>query len=179
MWDWNVVITVRDDNFTRVRQLLQRYGKVSKTDFYNVLVMTVDNTGVFQDEFAQRVADNPEILGMIGRVMPATELFEFESVDDFEAKACKIALQWSPRLRSKSFHVRMHRRGYKETLPSQQEERTLNFALLEALEREGQSGRIDFEDPDFILDIETVDQRAGVSLWSREDLKRCHFLKLD
>ena len=84
-----------------------------------------------------------------------------------------------PQLAGKSFHVRMHRRGFKEALPSQQEERMLDDVLLEALERTGQPGRIEFEDPDLILDVETVDQRAGMSLWTREQLERYPFLNLD
>jgi len=55
----------------------------------------------------------------------------------------------------------------------------LDEALLETLEHRGTPGRIDFDDPDFILDVETVGQRAGMSLWTREDLHRYPFLKLD
>ena len=179
MRDWNVVITVQDAHFTRVRQLLQRYGRVKRTDFYNVLVMKVEDIEAFQEAFTDQVARTPEVLQLIGRVMPASAFFAFQSAEDFEAKAREIVLGLSSRLRGRSFHARMHRRGFKEALPSQQEERMLNVALLEALERAGEPGRIDFEDPDFILDIETVGQRAGISLWSREDLERCPFLKLD
>jgi tRNA(Ser,Leu) C12 N-acetylase TAN1 len=39
--------------------------------------------------------------------------------------------------------------------------------------------RIDFDDPDYIIDIETVGQRAGMSLWSREHRLRYALLKLD
>jgi tRNA(Ser,Leu) C12 N-acetylase TAN1 len=179
MWDWNVVITVQDGNFTRVRQLLDRYGKIKRTDFYNVLVMKVDDVSAFHEQLAEHGARKPDILRLIGRVMPASELFEFQDTETFEAKAREAALRWTPRLAGKSFHVRMHRRGLKEALPSQQEERMLDRALLEALEHAGTPGRIDFEDPDLILDVETVDRRAGMSLWAREQLDRYPFLKLD
>jgi hypothetical protein len=43
----------------------------------------------------------------------------------------------------------------------------------------GNPGRITFADPDAILALETVDCRAGLSLWSREDLQRYPFLHLD
>lgn len=97
--------------------------------------------------------------------MPATGLFQFQSAEEFEAKARDIVLGWRSKLSGKSFRVRVHRRGFKEALPSQHEERMLNYSLLEALEHVGKCGRIDFEDPDFVVDIETVGQRAGVSLW--------------
>ena len=56
------------------------------------------------------------------------------------------------------------------------EERFLDEALLDALDAEGAPGRIAFTDPDAILQIETIDGRAGISLWDREDLQRYPFL---
>jgi tRNA(Ser,Leu) C12 N-acetylase TAN1 len=43
----------------------------------------------------------------------------------------------------------------------------------------GTPGSISFDDPDAIVAIESVGQRAGVSLWTREDLRRYPFLRLD
>ena len=79
-------------------------------------------------------------------------------------------------LKGKSFHVRLHRRGFKGTLSTPKEERFLDEALLDALEAEGAPGHIAFTDPDAILQIETIDGRAGLSLWQREDLQRYPFL---
>jgi hypothetical protein len=73
----------------------------------------------------------------------------------------------------------MHRRGFKGRLSSQHEERFLDEVLLEALDTRGKPSRITFEDPDAILALETVDSRAGVSLWTREDIQRYPFLHLD
>jgi len=50
---------------------------------------------------------------------------------------------------------------------------------MEKLDAQGAATRIDFEDPDHIVDIETVGQRAGLSLWTREQAQRYPFLKLD
>jgi hypothetical protein len=36
-----------------------------------------------------------------------------------------------------------------------------------------------FEDVDAVVSIETLDHRAGVSLWTREDLQRYPFLRVD
>jgi tRNA(Ser,Leu) C12 N-acetylase TAN1 len=79
-------------------------------------------------------------------------------------------------LAGKSFHVRLHRRGLKGTLSTPREERFLDETLLDALESLGAPSRITFTDPDAILQIETIDGRAGVSLWQREDLQRYPFL---
>jgi tRNA(Ser,Leu) C12 N-acetylase TAN1 len=43
----------------------------------------------------------------------------------------------------------------------------------------GRPGRINFADPDHVIDIETVGNRAGLSIWSRDDLRRYPFLNVD
>ena len=59
------------------------------------------------------------------------------------------------------------------------EERFLDTYLLEALEMAGTRGEITFDDPDAILALETVGPRAGLSLWTREELERYPLLHLD
>jgi tRNA(Ser,Leu) C12 N-acetylase TAN1 len=179
MRDWNVVISAREDGYTRARQLLRRFGPVSRTEYYNLLVMRVDDTHRLLEDLRTRLADDPTIVAAVARVAPAARCFDFRSHDDFEALAREAALAWVPDLALKSFHVRLHRRGLKEQLPRPEEERFLDRALLEALERGGTPGRITFENPDAILAVETVGHRAGLALWTREDLQRYPFLRLD
>jgi hypothetical protein len=52
-------------------------------------------------------------------------------------------------------------------------------AVLEALEAAGTPARVAFDDPDAIVAVETVDRRASVSLWTREEMCRYPFLRLD
>jgi tRNA(Ser,Leu) C12 N-acetylase TAN1 len=58
------------------------------------------------------------------------------------------------------------------------EERFLDDALLDALEAAGTPGRIAFDDPDAVIDVETVGNRTGMSFWTRADLERYPFLKI-
>jgi tRNA(Ser,Leu) C12 N-acetylase TAN1 len=88
-----------------------------------------------------------------------------------------IALEYVPALADKAFHVRMHRRGFKGRIQRTQEEQLLDRALLESLTERGMTARIDFEDPDAILAVETVGDQAGMSLWLRMDLQRYPFLR--
>lgn len=179
MRDWNVVVSVRQGGYTRARQLLQRFGPVFRTEYYNVLVMKVDDSHRLLEDLRARVAEDPSILAAVARVAPAVRCFDFRSHDDFEAKAREAALAWVPELAHTAFHVRLHRRGHKDELPRPEEERFLDEALLEALERAGTPGRIRFEDPDVVLAVETVGHRAGLGLWTREDLQRYPFLRPD
>jgi len=174
--DWNVVVTVSEQSFREAVRLLRRWGTARRTDYYNVLAMKVGNADAFLADFAAAVADSPDILNFVSHVVPAHETFDFHTAEEFEARAGAIALGWAPKLHGRSFHVRLHRRGLKGVLSTPREERFLDEALLAALEG---VGRIDFEDPDFVVQVETVNGRAGMSLWTRDELRRCPFLGAD
>ncbi len=51
--------------------------------------------------------------------------------------------------------------------------------VLARLGGHGATGSIDFDDPDYSIDIETVGQQAGVALQALEQRLRYPFLKLD
>jgi hypothetical protein len=61
-------------------------------------------------------------------------------------------------------------------LSTPKEERSLDDVLLEALQAAGTPGRIGFDDADAVIQIVTIDNRAGVSLWTREQCQRHPFL---
>jgi len=179
MLEWNVVVSVYEDGYKDALRLLQPFGRLARTDYYNVLVMKVDDVSAFIDRLATLVAETPGVLNEISRVAPCEACFDYESAQEFESKARDVALSWVPELAQSAFHVRMHRRGFRGQLSSQDEERFLDSVLLTALEEAATPGRITFEDPDAIISVETVGQRAGMSFWRRADLERYPFLRLD
>ena len=87
--------------------------------------------------------------------------------------------EWSSNLAGRSFHVRMHRRGTKHDLRTQETERLFKDAIVDATTRAGMPGKILFADPDVVIAIGTVDNRAGLAMWTREDLARYHLLRPD
>jgi tRNA(Ser,Leu) C12 N-acetylase TAN1 len=180
--DWNVVVTVYDQRgLRRARRFLSRYGEVATTDFHNVLVLQVPDIEAFLDAMAAALEDDAAIFNDISRMVPAQATFSFESVPQFEDQARSIACRWGDRLAGKSFHVRLHRRRGDTAvkLGSHTEEVALDDAILRHLSETGRPGCIRFEDPDYVLDVETVGSRAGMSIWSREDLTRFPFLHVD
>jgi tRNA(Ser,Leu) C12 N-acetylase TAN1 len=179
MSHWNVVVNLHERGFKRAFKLLQGLGAVYNTDFLNVLVMKVSDIPRFLETLNAWVSDDPSLLKLLARVVPVTRTFSFQSPPEFETKAKEAVLSWLPQLAGKSFYVRMHRRGFKGRISSPEEERFLDRVLLEALAQIGNPGRITFEDPDAILVLETVGQQAGLSCWTREDLQRYPFLRLD
>lgn len=162
MQDWNVIVTLYEEMgaYRRARGLLGRHGDVAATDFHNSLVMRVDNVEGFWRDFAAMCEARRSILDDISHAVPLSDIFAFTTPDDFEQKARRIALSWTDRLRGGSFHARLRRRGFKGVITSPEEERFLDEVLLDALEKAGAPGRIRFEDPDFVIDIETVGERV-------------------
>jgi tRNA(Ser,Leu) C12 N-acetylase TAN1 len=177
--EWNVVIAVNTQGFGRAFAILSEFGTVKKTDFYNVLVMEARDVSRMLEDLREKSAQDPDFLSFLSRLVPVAQTFGYQTLDDFRKHAADTVMQWIPTLGGRSFHVRMHRRGFKSSMASPEEERFLDHVILEALERVGTPARVTFEDPDFIVAVETVGQRAGMSLWSREELQRYPFVRLD
>ena len=178
--DWNVIVTVKEHGFKKARDFLYEFGKVNKTEYFNVIVMHVENIEQFLEDMKTAIAINRVILEYIARVVPFTHTFMFQSPEEFEKKAQAIVVDWVPMLAGKLFHVRMHRRGFRGRLSSQNEEIVLDTFIQNKLELLSKSpAKIDFDDPDYIIAVETLGQLAGLSIWSREQLHHYPFLKMD
>jgi tRNA(Ser,Leu) C12 N-acetylase TAN1 len=177
--DWNVVATVYPGSYVEARRLLTPFGEVTRTPYFNVLVLTVADVGVLLRRLEEETREDMTLLNAAARIVPAQLTFDFHSPEGFEDEACKAIDQLVPRLRDRSFHVRMHRRGFKGRLSSQAEERFLDEHILARLEETNSHGQVTFDDPDVIITVETVGHRAGISCWSREERERYLFLNLD
>jgi hypothetical protein len=174
--DWNVIVTLAEPTFRIARNLLARWGRLRHTEYHNVAVMAVADPIVFTREFAAAVKETPGILNAMSHVVPFEHVFSFKDAAEFEAKSREIALSYAPRLAGKSFHVRLRRRGLKGIISTPGEERFLDDVLLGDLAAAGSPGRIRFDDPDYVLLIETLAGSGGMTLWTGEDLKRYPFL---
>ena len=179
MLEWNAVITVHEEGYDEARRVLERFGRVERTDYFNVLVMQVPDYRHLMEELLEQGGQDPASLRSLARVVPVIQTFVFQSPAEFEEKARTAATAWLPALGGKSFHVRMHRRGFKGKLSGMEEEQLLDAYLMEALALAGNQGRITFEEPDAIIAVETLGGRAGLSLWNRADLNRYPLLHLD
>lgn len=180
MLDWNVVVTAGREGYEDAQAALRSLGRVERTRFFNVLVMQVDDTGVFLDKLAAMADVNPDLLEhCISRVVPAAETFDFQSADEFRRRAGRVVRARAGDLASGSFHVRVERRGLEKVLDSREEERYLGDEILDALEQEGASAEVTFEDPDAVVAVETVSVRAGVGVLTRAQRERYPFLRVD
>lgn len=179
MKDWNLVITIFQDGFRRAMRALRVLGPIERTMYHNVLTMKVDDPMEALGAIELKTQESTALYDAISRVSPASHNFEFKSADELLVKAKNLLVEWSPQLAGRSFHLRLHRRGPKYDLGSQQTEHLLNDIILDATTKLGDPGKLSFTDPDAVIAIDTVDERAGAALWTRDDLARHRLLRPD
>jgi tRNA(Ser,Leu) C12 N-acetylase TAN1 len=179
MKSWNVIVSIYQDGFKRALHALRALGSVERSPYHNVLVMTVEDPIALLDAIEKLTKEKPALYDAISRVAPAMRSFEFQSAEEFLETTKSIILEWLPQLAGQSFHVRFHRRGSTHDLRTPDVERFIDDALLEALRGAGTPGAVSFSDPDAVIAIDTIDDRAGVGLWRRVDLTRHRLLRPD
>jgi hypothetical protein len=52
-------------------------------------------------------------------------------------------------------------------------------ATLRRLTDRGTPARVSFDDPDFVIDIETLNDEAAISGWTRDDLSNHPFVRVE
>jgi adenylyl- and sulfurtransferase ThiI len=177
--DWNVVVSVFQDGYSRALRALQKLGVAERGPYHNVLVMKVEDPVVLLEAIEKRTEETPALYDAISRVAPAMRDFDFLSEAEFVEKAKSIIRESLPRLAGRSFHVRLRRHGTIHELRTQDAERLFNDAIVDATTQMATPGKISFTDSDVVIAIDTVDNRAGLAMWTREELARFHLLRPD
>jgi len=179
MQAWNAVVSVKEHGFKKALDVLSAFGEVHRTEFFNVLLLRAENLNSMLEALRNQLLDHSESLGFLARLIPITQSFTFQYAEEFKVRAQKAVGEYVCKLRRKSFHVRLHRRGFKGRITSPEVERFLNEALLDDLEKAGTAGRLTFDNPDAVIGVETVGTWAGFTLLTREDFKRYPFVRID
>ena len=179
MKDWNVVVTIFQEGFRRVLRALEKLGPAVRSPYHNVVMMKVDDPIALLEAVEKITEDDPALYDAISRVAPAAQIFDFQSEEEFVEKANSIIREWLPRLAGRSFHVRWHRRGARYNLGTHDAERSFDDSIIDTTTKAGAPGKISFTDPDVVIAIDTIDNRAGLAMWTREELARFHILRPD
>jgi tRNA(Ser,Leu) C12 N-acetylase TAN1 len=177
--DWNVVISLFQDGYRHARGLLRELGAVERSPYHNVLVMKADDPIGVLETIERMTEENPALYDAISRVAPAMRTFDFQSAEEFRERSNLILCEWSQGLAGRSFHVRLRRRGAHHQLKTPDIERFLDDAVLALTRQAGSPASMSFTDPDAMITVDTIDDRAGVGLWTREDLRHHRLLKPD
>jgi len=175
MQDWNVVVTVFQEGYRRALRALRALGSAERSPYHNVLVMKAEDPMALLAAVEACTDESPALYDAISRVAPAQRTFDFGSTADFLDVTKSIVCEWTPRLAGRRFHVRVHRRGMGHDLHTQDIENRLDTAILDGTASMGSPSSIGFTDMEAMIAVDTIDHRAGVSLWTREDLA-CHRL---
>ena len=179
MKDWNLVVTIFQDGYRHTLRALRVLGSIERTPYHNVLAMKADDPVKILEAIELKTQESTALYDAISRVSPAIHNFDFQSAEEFLEKTKSVLVAWSPQLTGRSFHVRFHRRGSKYDLVTQQTEHSLNETILETTAKLGAQGKLSFTDPDVVIAIDTIDDRAGLALWTRDDLSRHRLLRPD
>ena len=87
MKDWNVVVSVFQDGYSRALRALQKLGVAERSPYHNVLVMKVEDPVVLLEAIEKKTEENPALYDAISRVAPAMRDFDFLSEEEFVEKA--------------------------------------------------------------------------------------------
>lgn len=176
--EWNAVAIPAERCFGEARRFLQAFGAVQRSSYLNVLaVNTAAPPRAFLEALAAELERDPTRRDILARLAPCEETFDFQDPAEFDLRAREVGLKHVDRLQGKSFHVRIHRRGFKKDFERLERERRLGEALLDATAAHEPRGRISYEDPDAVVAIEMIDGRAGLSIWTRDDLAKYPLLR--
>lgn len=138
--------------------------------------MQVDDPLEFLKAVQAALESDASLANSVSRIVPVTERFEFNSVEEFDDKAAGRVESFLPKMTGTRFFVRVIRRGFKGKMSSHEEERKLGDIVRERL---GPNTTIDFDDPDWILVIEVLGNSAGMAVWGRADLEKYELLRIE
>jgi tRNA(Ser,Leu) C12 N-acetylase TAN1 len=175
--EWNVLVTVLPGRDPAVLSELRHRGEFNRSGFKGVLTGRVEDVPEFLQSLYQAVEHGSLWVRDIARILPLERTFSFtpETFVDLLKEAVSPFVQT---MEGGTFFVRLERRGYKGKILSPDVERTVDAHILILAEKEGKSLRVSFEDPDYIIAVETVGPRCGVALISRELRTRYPFVKI-
>lgn len=174
MAEWNILATSFMREERHLIRILGRYGEFKRTPFRDVLLGHVDDASEFLETLER---EGPERLRSLSQVVPLDKDFHFE-LSDIREKLMDALSPYVEELENKSFHVRVSRRGHKGEISSLEIEKEMDAFIMGSLAKAGKEARIDFDDPDLIIIVETIGNWAGVGLITREMKERYHFIRV-
>jgi tRNA(Ser,Leu) C12 N-acetylase TAN1 len=177
--EYNVLLTaIKGEELNLLRQLeALNLGVFKSTDFKDVILGRVEDV----EAFLKRIEE--ETIFGLARAMYIETWIAFKP-DNFEEEVFKAIKDRLQNIKEgESFCVRISRRGLKGKLNSQQAERKLGSLIWKEIEARGRgrgSGikpKVDLKEPDWLINIETLANKAGVSMVSKARRKAHFYLR--
>ncbi len=175
MLDWNVIVGVKPGGFLAAEAAMARFGAVERSDIVDILAVKVADADALVGQVEALIESEPGILDAIVGVVPLQHAFDFDGEEDFADNVGRVFREnWRPILKDKQFQIATRRRGYTSEVPRRADRGEKATDIVDELGMWG-LGR---DDCDYIVTIETLHRRAGMSIWSFLDFQRYEFLDL-
>lgn len=175
MKDWNVIVGVRDGAFEAAGRAMEPFGQVKRSAIVDVLAMKVADPAALAAQYDALLKHSPRVRDAIVGVVPLTHCFDFDGEEDFANKVQGVIVgRWGPKLKGTKFQILTRRRGYANEVPRKLDRGERENDVVDELGAWG----LPRDECDFIITIETLRRRAGLSLWTSEELWRYPFLDL-
>ncbi len=174
--DWNLVVTAHGGRRHDLIHALRPIVRLVRAGYSEVLVGRTNDVEGCLAGIAARAADPVFAAEVLARVVPVERTFVLGA--DVAAQLVAETAGFLDTLATASFHVRVERRGHRGVLQSDQLERLIGTALVDALSTRGAEPRVTFKDPDVIVAIELIGDAGGVGLVPRELRGRYAFVRL-
>jgi tRNA(Ser,Leu) C12 N-acetylase TAN1 len=174
---WNILATAKRRQERYVLGLLKNYGDFRHSGYRDVILGHVPDVPAFLETLEGVRREAPGKLKSLGQVVPLERNFQF-AVTDFRDKAKEAVSPYIGQLESSRFFVRVVRRGHKGEISGMETERELDRFILESLANEGKQATVNIEDFEKMIIIETVENRAGVGIITKETKEKYPFVKV-
>ena len=174
--DWNLVVTAHGGRRHDLVHALRAIVRLRRAGFAEVMVGRTDDVETCLAAIAARAVDPVFATEVLARVVPVERTFMLAA--EIELQLVSEIVTFADVLVERSFHVRVERRGHKQLVQSDQLERRLGTALVDALEARGETPRVTFDDPDLIVAVELIGDAGGIGLVPRTWRERYRFVRL-
>jgi tRNA(Ser,Leu) C12 N-acetylase TAN1 len=177
-WNWNVLATAFMRKERHLLRLLRAYGEFRGSGFRDVMVGKVEKVEAFLETLESIRREHPGRLRHLSQIVPIEKTFRF-ALSDFRERLKEAIASYAEQLENNCrFYVRVKRRGHKGEISSLEIEKEMSAFILDALEKAGKKAQVTFEDPDKVIIVETIGNRAGVGLITREMRERYLFIRV-
>jgi tRNA(Ser,Leu) C12 N-acetylase TAN1 len=163
---WNILATAHEGRRDTLLGRLRRLAPFRPAGYRNVLIAQVEDQADFLERLRAVLAEDRVLAEALARIVPVEVTLRFDPTAAADSLAA-AAEPLIPRLAGGSFFVRVERRGFKGRLHTPTLERELGDRVWRALEARGEHPRVAFRDPDAILVVETLGERAGLGIVPR------------
>lgn len=146
----DVLLTSRRGEEKYLLDDLKNLGEFKSSEFRDVVVGSVEDKSTFLSEL------NSGAFPSMSRVVPIEKSLRW-SGKDFEEELSRAIKPYATRIESgESFKINFTRRGLQDRISSQEIEKRMGSVIWEELEREGKEPKVDLEDPDKTIVIESL-----------------------